>query len=344
MGVSLKDLISKKEIEITELKGKVIVIDAFNILYQFLTTIRDREGNVLTNSKGKTTSHLIGLFSRIIYFLENDIRPVFVFDGEAPKLKKLEQERRKELKKDAKAKYEIAVREADIEAMKKYASRTTKLTSDMIEDAKVLMKALGIPIINAPSEGEGQAVHMVKKGDAFACVSQDFDTLLFGTPILIRNLSISGKRKKVHGLGMKTIKPELVYLKDVLEELEINQEQLILLGILVGTDYNIGGIKGIGPKNALKKVKEYKNNYEQMFKDLGWDEQFDFSWKDIYDIFINLPVTDDYNLIWEKSDPEEVKKLLMEEYEFSEERVDSSLEKINKSNEKKTQTGLNSFF
>jgi len=343
MGVSLKDLIVKEEIEIRDLNGKVIVIDAYNMLYQFLTTIRDREGNVLTNSKGKTTSHLIGLFSRLVYFFENNIKSIFVFDGEAPKLKKLERERRREIKEDAKAKYEIAVKESDIEAMKRYASRTARLTTEMVDDAKKLIKAMGIPIIQAPSEGEAQAVHMVKKGDAHACVSQDFDNLLFGAPIMIKNLNISGKRKKIHGIGMKTIKPEQIILEKVLKELEINQEQLIHLGILVGTDFNIGGIKGVGPKNALKNVIKFKDNYEEMYEELKWDEYFDFSWKEVYDLFENMPVTDDYELNWEKADEDEIRKILIEEYDFSEERVSSSLDKIGKSNEKKTQKSLGDF-
>jgi len=343
MGVSLKDLISKRECDVSELKNKIIVIDAYNMLYQFLTSIRDREGNVLTNSSGKTTSHLIGLFSRLIYFLDNSIKPVFVFDGDAPQLKQLERKRRRQLKEEAKAKYEIAVREADIEAMKKYASRTSRLTSEMVKDARDLIKAMGIPVIQAPSEGEAQAVHVVKKGDAYACVSQDFDNLLFGAPLLIRNLNISGKRRKVHGLGMKTIKPEIIELEKVLNELGINQDQLILLGILVGTDFNIGGIKGIGPKNALKNVKKYKDNYDQMFEELKWGDYFDFSWKEVYDLFNNIPTTDDYNLFWTKINESELKRILIEDYEFSEERVESSLEKIKKSNKKKSQKFLSDF-
>ena len=343
MGVSLKDLISKRECDVSELKNKIIVIDAYNMLYQFLTSIRDREGNVLTNSSGKTTSHLIGLFSRLIYFLDNSIKPVFVFDGDAPQLKQLERKRRRQLKEEAKVKYEIAVREADIEAMKKYASRTSRLTSEMVKDARDLIKAMGIPVIQAPSEGEAQAVHVVKKGDAYACVSQDFDNLLFGAPLLIRNLNISGKRRKVHGLGMKTIKPEIIELEKVLNELGINQDQLILLGILVGTDFNIGGIKGIGPKNALKNVKKYKDNYDQMFEELKWGDYFDFSWKEVYDLFNNIPTTDDYNLFWTKINESELKRILIEDYEFSEERVESSLEKVKKSNKKKSQKFLSDF-
>jgi len=344
MGVSLKDLIKKEEFEIKDLKNKVVVIDAFNMLYQFLTTIRGMDGNPFTNSKGNVTSHLIGLLSRITYFFEREIKIVFVFDGISPELKAKEREKRQKAKEEAMAKYKIAVKEDDQDAMRRYASRTTKLTSEMIEDAKQLIKAFGIPIVQAPSEGEAQASYMVKKGDAFACLSQDFDSLLFATPLLLRNVSITGKKKKTHGIGTKLIKPEKIILKDVLEELQIDQEQLIILGILVGTDFNNGGIKGIGPKNALKKVIEYKDNYEQLFKDLKWEEFFDYDWKDVYNLFTDMPITDDYELTWDVIDEDKIKEILIHNYEFAEARVLSSLEKISKNKEKRAQKGLGDFF
>lgn len=342
MGVALKELVNKKELELKDLKGRVLVFDAFNMLYQFLTTIRSADGNVLTDSQGRVTSHLIGLFSRVSRFLEAEIKPVFVFDGKVPELKKAERERRKELKVEAKAKYEIAVQEEDVESMKKYAARTSRLTDEMIEDAKELLRAFGIPIIQAPSEGEAQAAFMVKKGDAYACVSQDYDSLLFGCPILIHNLSIAGRKRKIRGIGYRTVKPEMIHLSELLNELGIDIEKLIALGMLVGTDYNIGGIKGIGPKNALKLVKQY-SDFDQLFNELKWDEFFPYSWREVFNLFKNVEVTNDYSLKWGAIKKEELVKLLVEDHNFSLERVNASLEKLNKGEEKKKQMSLGDF-
>src|SRR3989338_165864 len=272
MGVAITELLIKKEIELDELSGKTIVIDAPIQLYQFLSSIRGRDGSLLSDSKGEVTSHLIGLSSRIPKLMEKNIRLAYVFDGKVPDLKKKERERRKELKIEAEKKYQEAVKKEDLEEMKKYAARTTRLTPSMIEEAKKLIEALGIPIIEAPSEAEAQASHIVKNGDAFAVGTNDADCLMFGAPRIIRNLSIVGKRKKTSKLAYETISPELVDLAENLNNLGIDNDQLIALSMLVGTDYNINGIKGIGPKNALKLVKQYGKNFDSLFKEVKWGD------------------------------------------------------------------------
>jgi flap endonuclease-1 len=182
MGLAIKEILVSKEIDVGDLKGKVLAIDSFNLLYQFLTTIRGPDGSLLTDRSGNVTSHLVGLFSRTTNFMQQGLKPVFVFDGVAPLLKQQERERRAQIKQEAKREYEIAKEREDIEAMKKYASRTTKLTSEMIEDAKQLISMMGLPIVQAASEGEAQAAYIAKQKDAYACVSQDFDSLLYATP------------------------------------------------------------------------------------------------------------------------------------------------------------------
>jgi flap endonuclease-1 len=127
--------------------------------------------------------------------MEHGLKLVFVFDGKPPALKSREIARRVELKMDAAQKHKEAEEKGDIEEMKKYAVRTARLTTEMIEESKQLLTLLGIPIIQAPSEGEAQAAYMTKQGDAYAVVSQDFDSLLFGCTRVVRNLSIEGKRK-----------------------------------------------------------------------------------------------------------------------------------------------------
>ncbi|MBI2151437.1 flap endonuclease-1 [Candidatus Woesearchaeota archaeon] len=343
MGLQFRDLVVKKEISIKDLKGKVLAIDGQNMLYQFLTTIRGMDGSPLTDSKGRVTSHLIGLFNRTTALMEEGLKLVFVFDGKAPEIKQKTWEKRAAIKAEATLKFNEAEEEGKTEEMRKFASRTAVLTKDMLAEAKKVITALGLPIVQAPSEGEAQATYLVKKGEAYAAISQDYDTLIFGCPLLVRNLSISGKRKKTGKAVMETVKPEILILKDVLQNLGLNLEQLIVLAILVGTDYNPGGIKGIGPKTALKIVKELPT--EEIFKKVEWEKHWpDLDWKIVFKTISEMPVSDDYELKWKKIDEKELWHLLVEEHDFSAERVKMKLDKLGQEAEVWKQGSLNKFF
>jgi len=344
MGIAFKNLLVSKEISIDELKDKVLVVDSYNLLYQFITTIRSRDGSLLTDSKGNVTSHLVGVFSRTAKLLEKGLKLAFVFDGKPPKLKDAEREKRKTLKIEAEKKYQEALKKKDKEGMRKYASRTSRLTPEMVEEAKKLISAFGLPIVQAPSEGEAQAAFMVKKEKAFAVVSQDFDSLIHNSPELVRNLSITGKRKLSSRLKYETTKPEIIDLAENLNHLGIDQDQLIVLAMLIGTDYNPGGIKGTGPKNALKLVKKHKSDFSALFKEVKWEDSFDFDWEEVYYLIKKMPVTDDYELKWKDINIEEIKNLLVKGHDFSEERVSKTLEKLSKKEESKKQKGLGEFF
>jgi len=345
MGVSFKELITKKEdIEIKDLANKILAIDTFNLLYQFITTIRQQDGTPLKDSKGNVTSHLIGLFSRTTHLMRYNIKPIFVFDGVAPDLKEKERERRNKIKEDAQEMYEKAVKEEDVDSMKKYAQRTSRLTPEMVDDAKLLITALGLPYIDAPSEGDAQAAYLVKKGDAWATVSQDFDTLMHGSPRFIKNLSIAGRRKRSRALAYDTIKPELIKLSDVLNELHVDLDHLIYIGMLIGTDYNIGGIRGIGPKNAIKLINEFKDKPDELFTHVNWNDLFDNSWKTVFDTIKKMAVTDDYTIEFKDVNEKEVKSVLCDRFDFSEERVDSTLSKLMKDKKTKEQKGLGDFY
>jgi len=342
MGLQFKDLVVKKEIDIKDLKDKVLAVDSMNLLYQFLTTIRSADGSVLTDSKGRVTSHLIGLFSRTTSLMEQGLKLVFIFDGKAPEIKQKTWDKRTAVKKEASLKLKEAEKVGDIVSMKKFAARTAILTKEMVSDAKNLIRLLGLPIVQAPSEGEAQTAYMVKKGDAYGSVSQDYDNLIFSCPLLIRNLSLEGKRKRKGQFAFQKIKPEMIKLKDVLEHLEIDLDQLTVLAILVGTDYNPGGVRGVGPKTALKLVKEFED-FAEIFEKVEWDTHYpDLEWQKVFDTIRNMPVTDDYNLEWKNIDSEELFDLLVKEHGFSEERVKRKLEKLDE--EKSTQKGLSSFF
>lgn len=337
MGVNIAALIPKEEIKLEDLRGKKIAIDAFNALYQFLSSIRQPDGTPLMDSQGNTTSHLQGLFARTVNLMTQGIHLVYVFDGVPPKLKMQEQQERRQRKDAAEYKYHAAREEENVEKMYAYSKQFSRLNSEMIEESKELLTALGLPVVQAPSEAEGQAAHMCKKGDVWATASQDADSLLFGTPRLIRNLTLSQKRKLPKGNYVITFL-ELITLSNALKQLHLNQEQLVALGILVGTDFNIGGVKGIGPKKALKLVQATKD-YDAIFNDL----HADFDWKEIANIFHHLPTTDDYTLAWKNVDEQKVKEILVEKHDFSDERVTATLEKLHALQKTKTQKGLGDF-
>lgn len=332
MGVKLSDLIHKKEIGFDDLKGKKIAVDFSNCIYQFLSSIRQRDGTLLMDSKGRVTSHLVGLFSRSINLMNKGVKLCYVFDGKAPSLKFQVKEEREHRKRVAEKKLREAKEKSDVEGMYKYSMQTVRLTKDIIDESKEFIKALGLPVIQAPSEADAQIAFMNEKKDVWACATSDVDPLLYGAPRLITNLTLS-QRRKVRGAYIK-INPEMVELKDILNELGIDQDQLIALSILVGTDYNSGGVKGVGAKTALKLIKG-ERDFDKLFKSVDAD----FDWKRIYAIFKSMSVMKNYQLKWKDVDVKKVKEILVDRHDFSEERVDKSLGK----KASKGQKGLGEF-
>lgn len=329
MGLHIGEIIPKKEISFSSLRGKIIAVDAFNALYQFLTTIRQPDGTPLKDSKGNITSHLSGLFYRNMSLILEGVRLIYVFDGEAPKLKEKTKELRQGIKDQAKEKYEIAKSHKDVEEMGKYARSLVSLDDQKIKESKELLLAMGIAIIQAPGEGEAQASYLTKIGKAYAVSSQDYDCLMFESPLLIQNLSLARKRKTIS--GVKEVFPQIIELKHVLKELQIDQEQLVCLGILTGTDYNPGGIKGLGPKKSLKIVQEYKTK-EAIFQALQSEEKFskyirDFDWIKVYNEIKSPKIDTSSKIEFPKIDPQKIKEMLLK-YKFSEERINNQLIKL----------------
>lgn len=334
MGVKISEFFPRKTLKWEDLENKRIALDFSNMAYQFLSSIRQRDGTPLMDSTGNVTSIYSGLFYRLARLMSLGAKLCIIFDGEAPELKYKEQEKRRERKSEAIAKYKEAKDEEDIEAMGKYAKRTSRMTSEMIGESKELIKAMGLPLVQSPCESDGQMAHMCGIGDIWACATTDADPLLHGAPRLLINLTFSEKRKLPNG-SFVYIYPHLVELKDVLKNLGLSQDQLIALGILTGTDYNPGGIYGIGPKKALKLVKEHKD-MGKMFKELNAD----FDWEEIFKIFKGMPVEKKYRLEWNMPDEEAIKKILVDRHEFSLERVENTLKKFGQQKEKQKQSGL----
>ncbi len=327
MGVAIKDILEYDEIELSSISNKKIAIDTFNMLYQFLASIRQPDGNPLTDSKGNVTSHLKGLFNRLVYFKRNNVKAVFVFDGIAPKLKNKERANRAEKKMQADVKYREALELGVMEDAKKYAQGLNKLDQTMIEDSKLLIAAFGFPIIEAPSEGEAQGAYLNQKGLVFAAASQDFDSLLFGAKNLIRNLSVSNRRKVAGSSVYKEVPIEYYDLEKNLKNLNVNLDELIIIAILCGTDFNPGGIKGIGPKKALKLVKEYRDKWEELFKILDWFEYFDHTWVEVFNTFKKMPYLEIDTLEYNELSKDKVKEILKSK-DFEETMVERSLNTI----------------
>jgi len=342
MGVNISDIIPKEEIEIKELKGKTVAIDAFNTLYQFLTTIRQADGTPLMDKNGNVTSHLSGIFYRNINLLQDGIKPVYVFDGKVPELKQKELERRRELKDAARDKYAEAKKDGDTFSMRKYSAQTTTINDQIIEESKELLEAMGIPVVQAPGEGEAEGAYLARNKKVWAAASQDFDSLLFGAPILIRNLTLARRRKSSSGIYVE-VKPEIIELEDVLNKLDINLEQLICLAILVGTDYNPGGVKGLGQKKALEIVKEHEIPAE-IFKVIEKSEKYemDFDWNIIFAQFYNYK-SDKKEIVFKGHNSQKIREILLD-HDFSIERINSGIEKLDKLEESKKQKGLGDFF
>ncbi len=332
MGVNLRDLIpssAKKEIvDLRELMGKVIALDAYNALYQFLAAIRQPDGTPLMDRKGRVTSHLSGLFYRTINLVENGIKPVYVFDGTPPELKRQEIERRRIRREKAAELAARAREEGRIEEARKYSVQAIRLSQEMVDSAKKLLEAMGIPYVEAPAEGEAQAAYMAAKGDAWAAASQDYDALLFGAPRLVRNLTITGRRKLPGKDVYVEIKPEVIYLNELLKSLGITREQLVDIAILIGTDYNPDGVEGIGPKTALQLIKTH-GSLEKVLKVLP-RAQFPEDPLKIREYFLNPRVTDNYRLEWREPDEKMVIEILVHEHDFSLDRVQNALQRLKK--------------
>ncbi len=347
MGVKINELVNevKRVITFENLFKKKIAIDAFNTIYQFLAIIRQRDGTPLKDYQGNITSHLSGLFYRSINFLENNINPIYVFDGISSELKLETVRERKRIKEEAKQKMITAQDAEDFKEAKKYAQLTSKLDTGMIEESKKLIDYMGIPIIQASSEGEAQSAYLVENGDAWACASQDYDTLLFGGERLIRNFAIS-RSKKVKDTTV-TLDIEYVSLAKFLSNLGISREQLIDMGILIGTDF-FPGIKGIGQKTALELIKKY-DSIENILKSeikVGEKEIFIDSEiiAQIRKIFLQPDVKKDYKVPKPKKvEFEKLEELLIEEHNFSKQRVNNALDRLRKINDVKVQVSLDDF-
>lgn len=314
MGVKFKDIVNPEPIKFEDLKGKVVALDAANIIYQFLSSIRQADGTPLMDHQGKVTSHFSGILYRTTSLIEKGIKPFYVFDGSSSVLKKGTLMKRSEFKKESHKKWKEALEEGRIEDARKHAVRSSRMSPEIVEGSKALLELMGIPYIQAKGEGEAQASYMVEKGDAWCVGSQDYDCILFGATRMVKNLTITGGRTNL----------ELIELNQVLNDLDINREQLIDVALLVGTDFN-EGIKGIGAKKGLNLIKKYGD----IFKVLE-HEKIDFEVDPhlLRELFLEHDFISDYELKWKDPNREAAIEFLAGDHDFSEDRVINALDKL----------------
>jgi flap endonuclease-1 len=325
MGVNLTPLITKRVLTLDHLRGKSFAVDGNNVLYQFLALIRLPDGRPLTSGDGKVSSHLVGLLYRTTRLVADyDVDLVFVFDGKPPGLKREEIKARRQTRGKAAEEYEAAIRRRDYATAWSKAVTSTRLTGDLVGDAKRLLTMLGIPWVQAPSEGEAQAAHMCTQGQVWATASRDYDVLLYGSPRLLRYLTISGREFLPSKGTSRPLEPELIDLEELLGHLELTREQLVDLAVLIGTDYN-PGIKGIGPKKGLRLLHKH-GSLEELPGEFR--ERLPDNVQEIRDLFLHPAVTAEYEVVRGQLDEEGVVDFLCGEMGFSEERVRAALRRL----------------
>ena len=338
MGVDLSGLVTPTPRILEDFRGKVLAIDAFNTLYQFLAIIRQPDGTPLQDHQGRVTSHLSGLVYRTANFVAAGIRPVFVFDGVPPRRKVHTIEGRVEVKRRAEQEWREAVEVGDLERARTKAMQTSRLTREMIEQSQRLLDFLGIPWVQAPAEGEAQASTMARAGSAWGVVSQDYDALLFGAPVLVKNLAITGKRKLPRKRVFVDVEPEEIRLDRVLQTLDVRHGQLVDIGILIGTDFN-EGVHGIGPKKALAAIRKH-GNVEAALTEVGVEiEGLD----EVREIFLHPRVDPEVLPTWREPDLLGAKGMLCDEFDFSPARVEPALVKFAEGRKAAGQASLDAF-
>jgi flap endonuclease-1 len=328
MGVKFKDIVSPEEIRFEDLDGKIVALDAANVIYQFLSSIRQIDGTPLKDQNGRITSHFSGILYRTSSLVEKGIKPIYVFDGQSSALKKETQQKRREIKEESERRWKEALEEGRLDDARKFAVRSSRMSPEIVEGSKKLIKLMGIPYIQAKGEGEAQASYMVARGDAWCVASQDYDCMLFGAPRMVKNLTISGTQNT----------PELIELDKILGTLNITREQLVDLAIMVGTDFN-QGIKGIGAKKGLKLIEKHGDIFKILEK---LDIQLDVDPTILRNLFINHEVDSDYDLKWQKADQQGIVDFLCGKHDFSENRVLSAVDKLKKL--QTTQSSLEQWF
>ena len=318
MGCNLRGLAVIEPLEMSDLSGQRVAVDTFLNAYQFITSLTGEDGKPLSYN-GKPVAHLMGFLDRTTVMLSEGIDPVYVFDGRPHELKRETLKGRRKRKTEAVSRWEAAVEAGDMTAAKKLGPQTAEYTPEMVAETKRLFELLGVTWVEAPMEAEGAAAVRCARGEVGAVASQDWDTLLYGAPVMVRNLTSHGTRR----FG-RMLQAEKVVLADTLAKNGITHEQLVDLGIMIGTDFH-PGIRGIGPKTGLKLIREH-GTLEAVAEARGFEipERLD----EIRSLFLEHPTTPDALPHSTHAVEEDLRAFLQDERGFSEGRVQRALDRL----------------
>ncbi|WP_276281212.1 flap endonuclease-1 [Halorussus caseinilyticus] len=324
-NADLRQLAVLEEVAFEQLEGSVVAVDAHNWLYKYLTTtVKWTTDAAYTTDDGTEVANLIGVVQGLPKFFENDLTPVFVFDGAVTDHKAAEIEQRREEREKREEKLEEAREEGDAVEIARLEAHTQRLTDTIQETTRKLFDRLDVPYIEAPAEGEAQAAHMNRTGAVDYCGTEDYDALLLGAPLTLRQLTSKGD-------------PELMDFEATLAKHDVTWEQLVDIAILCGTDFN-EGIAGVGPKTALTEVKERGDIWAVLeARGATIDKDVDV----IRDLFLNPTVSDDYEFDAEMDpDLDAAREYVVGEWGVAEGEVERGFERIEES---VVQTGLDNW-
>ncbi|XP_019427473.1 PREDICTED: flap endonuclease 1-like isoform X3 [Lupinus angustifolius] len=323
---------SMKENKFETYFGRKIAIDASMSIYQFLIIVGRSGTKMLTNEAGEVTSHLHGMLLRTIRLLEAGIKPVYVFDGKPPDLKKQELEKRYSKRAEATEGLAEAIKADNKEDIEKFSKRTVKVTKQHNDDCKRLLRLMGLPVVEAPSEAEAQCAALCKAGKVYAVASEDMDSLTFGAPKFLRHL-MDPSSKKVPVMEFE--------IEKILEGLNMTMDQFIDFCILSGCDY-CESIRGIGGITALKLIRQH-GSIENILDNINKERYQipdDWLYQEARHLFKEPTVSseeEELNLKWSGPDEEGLITFLVNENGFNNDRVTKAIEKIkaakNKSSE-----------
>ncbi|MFB6159735.1 MAG: flap endonuclease-1 [Haloferacaceae archaeon] len=320
-NADLRQIAAISTVGYDEVAGSVVAVDAHNWLYRYLTTtVKFTRDEAYTTSAGEEVANLVGLVQGIPGLLEHDLTPVFVFDGGVTELKSDEVERRREQREAAEERLAAARERGDAVEAARLEARTQRLTDVIHETTRGLLDRLDLPYVEAPAEGEAQAAHMARRGDADYVGTEDYDALLFGAPYTLRGLTGSGD-------------PELMDFEATIERHDITWEQLVDVAILCGTDFN-EGVSGVGPKTALSEVREHGDLWGVLEARGAHVEHADR----LRRLFLDPDVTDEYAVDLDVDpDLDAARTYVVEEWEVDADEVEAGFERLE---DALVQTGL----
>ncbi|GAB4813462.1 hypothetical protein N2152v2_000508 [Parachlorella kessleri] len=296
--------------------GRKIAVDASMHIYSFL-----------------------GMFFRTARMLEAGMKPVFVFEGKPPERKREELAKRAGRREGATAELEAAKEAGNEEDVEKYSKRTVRVTREHNEECKRLLRLMGVPVIEAPSEAEAQCAWLNREGLVYGIATEDMDALTFGTPRLVRHL-MAPSTQKVAVMEFDHDK--------ALEELNLSKEQFIDLCILCGCDYT-GKIGGIGPVRALSLIQKH-GSLEKVLESLDpakYQIPDPYPYEEARQLFKEPDVLKGDQvppMKWTAPDSEGLIQFLVNEKTFNEQRIRSAIDRINAAKGKSNQGRLESFF